>query len=102
MAEIAKGGYSVEKQFCVRCGKCMTDDDGTTLVGVSIRFNFGVGEVGKVDSNWRESFVQSQFGKYKTDGEYKFCWECFLDSLFGDLPCPPDLISPSFLPQKVE
>ena len=31
----------------------------------------------------KEKFMQKQIGKYELGKRYNFCWECWLDSLFG-------------------
>ena len=62
---------------CDRCGKEMTDSRGTTICGVEITANFNL-----LDNEYKE-FVQKQLGKYALNRQYAFCWECWLDSLFG-------------------
>jgi hypothetical protein len=58
--------------YCDRCGKCMTDEDGGSFVGVCLTVNV-------IDRP--ETFVQAQLGKYEIGRSYSFCWECWLDSL---------------------
>lgn len=86
-----------EKQYCVNCGKCMTDADGTTFIGVSIKLSFapkadavlkGVNQTGAISEsvdvkNSSDEFIQQQLGKYEANKRYDFCWECQLDSLFS-------------------
>jgi len=66
----------VEKRYCYRCRKCMTDEvTGTTIVGVSLRSTtfWGCGN----------EFLQKQFGPYELGLTYEFCWECTIRNLMG-------------------
>lgn len=67
--------------LCVKCGKEMTNvEDGTTIIGISI--NCRVAEKDKSNTKLVE-FLQKQLGKYHVGETYAFCYECWLDSLFG-------------------
>lgn len=59
---------------CDRCGKDMTDKDGTSLIGMVIDTK---------GNEENKEFLKRQLGKYESDRKYKFCFECFLDCLFG-------------------
>lgn len=61
--------------FCDRCGKKM-NNDGTTLIGISIEVLAGV--------NADEKFVQEQLGKYEIGRKYSFCAECYIDAYKGE------------------
>ena len=61
-------------KYCSKCSKCMTDTDGTSVSGISIDFI--------LDTNANTEFIQKQLGKYEIK-TYEFCYECWLDSLFG-------------------
>ena len=56
----------------------MCDKDGTILIGVSTQSIFT-----DADSESKKAFYKKQFGKYKPDRSYDFCWECWLDFLMG-------------------
>lgn len=64
---------------CDKCGKNMTiiNEDGTSTNVFGFQLNH-IGE--KTDA--LEVFMREQFGKY-TKNQYNFCFECYLDSLFG-------------------
>ncbi len=69
-----KEGNMENPVYCDRCGKCMTDEDGSSMIGVSLTVN-------AIESP--EVFVKRQLGKYEIGRNYSFCWECWLDSLMG-------------------
>jgi len=54
----------------------MTDEQGTTIIGVAISFTNTTGQ--------NEEQAQKQLGKYRINKKYEFCYECWLDSLFGN------------------
>lgn len=60
---------------CDRCEKEMTDENGMSIIGVSVG-NMAI-------SDDQKEFLQKQFGKYPVIRTYSFCFECFLDSLMG-------------------
>ena len=53
----------------------MTDEDGISTIGIRLE------AICKTEE--KEEFLQKQMGKYHFNREYNFCWECWLDSLFG-------------------
>ena len=63
------------EQYCSRCHKLMSDKDGSSTIGASITVT--------VDPPNDPTFMQKQMGKYGINRTYNFCWECWLDSLFG-------------------
>lgn len=68
-----------ERLYCDKCGKCITYKDKFTL-SVDIAMNPPFDPV--LDVGLR-NFYQKQAGNYTLDKVYRFCWECFLDALFG-------------------
>ena len=64
-----------EKLHCSRCDKCMTNEQGTSMIGITLELN-----VITPDANTEHA--QNQLGKYKMGKRYMFCYECWLDSLF--------------------
>ena len=81
----------MNKQYCSKCGKCMTDERGVSLIGISIQYVIADKETGDSSAHFvnitreqNEVFVKEQFGKYAAENKYQFCWECWLDSLMGD------------------
>ena len=63
----------VKKQYCSKCGKCMTSDKGTTLMAVRLQTI--------IENDEELEFVKQQYGKYELK-DYSLCWECWLDSMF--------------------
>ena len=59
---------------CDKCGKCMTGENGISIIGISLQL---------LAQDTPEDFVQAQLGKYEIGKAYSFCWECWLDSLMG-------------------
>ncbi len=67
--------------LCSKCYKDMTDPEtGRLMVGVLIS---GL-EVAPISEEHR-NFVRRQLGKYADfmGLPHMFCWECYLDSLYG-------------------
>ena len=64
---------------CVKCGKEMESPSGISIIGIHIRLALG-------DDATQEDmdFIREQFGKYDIKKPYDFCYECWLDSLFGN------------------
>ena len=60
----------MDKKYCDRCGKCLTDENGITDAGVRISFQ-----------------SSEQAGKYEVDREYRTCPECLLDALLRKDGC---------------
>ena len=60
-------------EYCAGCGKCMTDDNGSSTIGIAITVC--------CESGQNKEFMQKQIGKYDLGKSYGFCWECCLDSL---------------------
>ncbi len=60
---------------CSKCAKEMTSPDGTTVEGMRLRFIFP-----SLDDS--KEWIKTQLGKYPLQ-DYDFCYECWLDSLFG-------------------
>ena len=61
-------------KYCSGCGRCLTSDDGETIIGLSI----------KLSGLDKSPQLREQLGKYNTgafEQEWNFCYECFLDSL---------------------
>jgi hypothetical protein len=67
--------------YCSKCDKPMTDEHGTTVVGVSISVTAEEGALPE-----KVAFVKKQLGKYALNHDYEFCYECWLDSLFAVSP----------------
>ena len=68
----------MDKVYCSKCNRCLTDDKGTTVIGLSISL-FGK----DLD---KDSAIREQLGKYNTNSNditFNFCYECWLDSLMG-------------------
>jgi len=63
---------------CSRCGKSMTDEHGSSIIGVQITVRT---EDGVMDMT--KDHTKEQLGKYELNKEYSFCYECWLDSLMG-------------------
>ena len=61
---------------CAKCGKDMTNVDGSTNIGIVLEVR---SEPGRSDA-----FMKAQLGKYEINKAYRFCWECWLDSLFNN------------------
>ena len=55
--------------YCDKCKKCMTDESGFTVVGCHIGYQNGT------------EHIKTQFGKYDYKDTWRFCYECWLDSL---------------------
>jgi hypothetical protein len=66
----------MSKKTCSRCGKAITIDDSTSIIGVSV-------VIYVMDNPVMQEFVDTQLGKYKGQNEHHFCYECWLDSLYG-------------------
>lgn len=62
---------------CTKCGKEMTSPEGEDVIALRILVDFTPRDV-KL-----QEFVQKQMGKYALNKAYYFCYECWLDSLFG-------------------
>ena len=60
-------------KYCDRCKKELTDKDGVDNIGISI----------EIWGKEKREFCQKLLGKYEMDRAYNFCYECWLDSLFG-------------------
>ncbi len=56
----------------MECSKCKKDIE--SVIGVSI--------IVSIQNNAFEEDLKRQFGKYPV-ASYNFCYECWLDSLFG-------------------
>ena len=67
-----------EKQYCDKCGKCMTMDDETEVIGMAINFENASG-----DDAATTKFFKEQLGKYEPGRRYQVCWECMLDNMLG-------------------
>lgn len=67
-----------EIKKCARCGKRMTDSHGTSVIGIDITVNF------ESQDEELKDFAKKQLGKYILGRRYSFCYECWLDSLFGN------------------
>ena len=61
---------------CDKCGKNMTNEDGKSLTGITI-------EVTDPEDIEEYNFCLEQMGKYSLNRKYAFCFECWLDSLYG-------------------
>jgi len=71
-----------DKAYCDKCGKCMTQEVcdtimPTTMIGITI----SMVDIGN-EPRYKE-FIKKQMGKYEVGREYRFCFECVLDTLFG-------------------
>lgn len=67
------------KSYCSKCNRCLTDDKGTTIMGLKITLE-GLDKYPK---------IREQLGKYAPKGNcvvFNFCYECWLDSLFINSP----------------
>ena len=67
----------MKKVFCSKCGKCMTDSKTKSSfigvhVGIKLEHPF-----------YDKEFYEMQLGKYANERDWRLCWECWLDSLFG-------------------
>lgn len=58
---------------CDACGKNMTDENGQSVIGVSLEF--------RVEPPNNTSFAKAQMGPYEINRAYGICWECWLRSL---------------------
>ncbi len=69
-----------ENMKCSKCGKNMTKRGrgGYSVIGIVLQLKSATNK----KSN--REFIRKQLGKYKLGMEYAFCWECWLDSLFGE------------------
>lgn len=83
----------VEGVLCSRCNKSMRYDawrptgrnsgfsqdplEQFNLVGMSLEVRI------EIDGYQKDIFMQEQIGKYALNRTYSFCWECWLDSMFG-------------------
>jgi len=57
----------------------MTTEDGElTTIGIDISVIFAD------DDPEKREWIQKQLGKYELNERYSFCYECWLDSLFGN------------------
>ena len=65
-----------ESSLCDKCGKDMANPEGHMAIGVMI------GAVPHGEHEQHE-YMKRQFGKYDLGKIYNFCYECWLDSLFG-------------------
>jgi len=63
-------------KYCSKCGKCMTNKDGTSVIGIHLQ-----ARVLPDTTDYDKTFWQEQLGKYEVK-DYSFCYECWLDSLF--------------------
>lgn len=63
------------KKYCSKCKKCLTSEKDTTMIGMHFMVS------GNTEPE--EGFIQEQFGKYDYKEEYNFCYECWLDAMFG-------------------
>ena len=69
---------------CIKCGKDLKNWQNVDMVG--IKMTFINASLKKED----EEDIKKQLGKYydlwvdKSNGSFNFCWECWLDSLFGE------------------
>ena len=66
---------------CDKCKKNMTDSDGASVIGLSIRVDV------KNSPKRTQEFFEKQLGKFSVNRDYNFCYECWLDSLFGGVKC---------------
>lgn len=71
---------SSKQYICQKCGKYMMDENGDTLIGISIEINLD----SVLADSFTEEFIRKQLGKYQPDTKYSFCFECWLDSLMGN------------------
>jgi len=75
----------MEKVFCSKCNKCLTDDNGASMTFLSLDFSFkekynnSLVIPGLVIPNNKELLLHS-LGKYENK-PYNFCHECVLDGL---------------------
>jgi len=60
---------------CSKCGKDMADNSGAVTIGARIEV--------KVIDGVDQTHFKKQLGKYELGKCYQFCWECWLDSMFG-------------------
>lgn len=61
-------------KHCAKCNKEM-EEKGMLVAGIIVQLSCTIED--------KKEFVQKQLGKYKIEKEYMFCYECWLDSLFG-------------------
>lgn len=70
----------VEKQYCSKCNRCLTDENGGTIMGIQV----------SLEGLDKSVQLREQLGKYMpNEGSsvvFKLCWECYLDSIFNDSP----------------
>ena len=64
----------MKKFYCAACEKCMTPENGASMIGVSLQI------YGDEDEKFNE-FLQKQLGKFKINHTYNICYECWLTSL---------------------
>ena len=68
----------MEKKYCTKCNKCMTDDKGTTIEGMQMIFrNCNENNPDMIE------FFKKQLGKYELNAEYAICYECMIDNMLG-------------------
>lgn len=70
---------------CEGCGRSLTDENGSSIIGVSITVT-----VKDDEAQINTDFIKRQMGKYEINKSYNFCYECWLDSLMGinrEKPC---------------
>lgn len=65
---------------CDRCGKEMSGNSRTVVC-----INVYLSTLGWNVLEDDRDFLQQQIGKYDLNREYRFCFECVLDNLFGVL-----------------
>jgi len=66
----------MSKEYCSKCTKCITDEDGNSVSGMTLMVS--------ILANDNREFIQRQLGNYTIGVNYKFCFECLLDTLFKE------------------
>ena len=74
VGQLKRGG---NMEYCDKCAKELADERGTSITGIVIQ------SITTDADFFSKEFMQKQFGKYELDKSYRFCHECWLDSLFG-------------------
>lgn len=68
----------MDKIYCTKCNKCLTNDDGTTAAAYSFKTAMDEGV------NLKDiMFMQHQMGKYKNLMDVNLCFSCLWDVLLG-------------------
>lgn len=77
-----KNKHPNTRKPCAKCGKEMSMGNDRNVIGVRIQIIADPDFVCTPDGFLVNDFIKKQFGKYNQD-IYDFCFECWLDSLFG-------------------